>query len=114
MKEPQTKYWCYSHIKKWFEIDRPYTDSLDDISDLLEKLDFLKIPDITLGDELDFLCMYEHPHKDLYLFHLSFDDFRKIIFADNLPSMLIVLEQLNLLVNSRLKTMMILDEMKEM
>lgn len=113
MKKETSKYWVYGIDRKWYEKDFPRNHSLDDLSEFLENTGYFLEPDMTLGDEFDKIEMYEHPHQDNYLFYIVLDDFRKVVFAESLPSMFFVLEQVNYLINGRLRTIKILESMNE-
>lgn len=112
-KKDTSEFWCYNHRKKWYKKEYPSVSSLNEIDEFLENLDYLLEPDIVIGDEFDFLACFEHPFKDEYLFHFTIDKFSKIMFADTLPAMFYVLEQLNYLVNAHFRTVKILNEMNE-
>jgi hypothetical protein len=99
------KFWQYNHQHKWSQTDKPLPESLIDISDFLQDQDYLPQPDIVLGDELNFLAVYEHPFKEEYLFHLIIDDFAKIMYSNSLPGMLELLQNLTHLVREYFETL---------
>ena len=81
MKEQNLKiYWCYDCHKKWLPLERPLLKSSVDVSDFLEAQDYFLEPDFVVGDEFNFIALFEHPFKEEYLFHLVVDDFSKVFF----------------------------------
>ena len=112
-QKPTAKYWFYSIDKKWHQRELPIIVSFNHIEDTLETLDYLKLPDLVVGDEFSFASMFEHPFKDEYLFHFEIDSFAKLLFADSLPASFFVLEQLNYLLNAHFRTIKLLDELNE-
>ena len=110
--EATRNYWCYDIKDKWIKISRPYTESLIDISDFLEKQDYFPEPDFCSGDELNFLSIFYHPSKEEYLFHLVVDDLCKVLYANSLPAMLELLVTLTNVLNSYFKTCLIVQDIK--
>ena len=98
-------YWNYDHKHKWQQIERPYLESTLDISDFLEKQDFLLDPDIVIGDEFNFLTLYDHPFREEFLFHLVIDDFSKILYANSLPAMIELMQMLQQLMHEYFATL---------
>lgn len=114
MKEQNLKiYWCYDCHKKWLPLERPLLKSSVDVSDFLEAQDYFLEPDFVVGDEFNFIALFEHPFKEEYLFHLVVDDFSKVFFANSAPAMLHVMAELNELLNSYFKTNLILLRMDD-
>ena len=112
-KEKLQDFWCYDHLGTWRQIKFPPVLSFKDTSDYLQQEGYLLDPDLVVGDEFNFVAMFEHPHKELYLFHLEMDNFAKFIYADSLPAMLDLLGQLNGLLNGHFKTMAIMEGLSD-
>jgi len=106
-------YWNYDHKYKWQQIERPYLESTLDISDFLEKQDFLLDPDIVIGDEFNFICLYDHPFTEEFLFHLVIDDFSKILYANSLPAMIELMQILQKLMRDYFATLEAVNELGE-
>ena len=110
---PKMKHWCYNHQTKWHQIEAEIITSHSDIQDFLESQGFLLEPALVNGDEFNFLALFEHPTKDLYLFHFIIDDFCKFVYADSFPGAMFILSELNYLLNSHFRTKKILTELNE-
>ena len=95
--------WMYD-IDGWSEItDRKSIEA--DIPDGLVYLGYLLDPTLVLGDELNFIAVYDHPEREEYLLHLVMDDFSKVLYANSLPAMLKVLKELTDLLNAYFDTL---------
>jgi hypothetical protein len=106
-------YWNYDHKHKWQQVEKPYLESTIDISDFLEKQDYLLEPDLCCGDELNFLSVFDHPFKEEFLFHLVIDNFSKIIYANSLPAMLELFVELNQVLNAYFRTALMMEDLKD-
>lgn len=113
MEKDLKKYWCYDIKMKWIQVEKPRSESSLDISNFLEDQDYLLQPDMCLGDELNFLSVYDHPFKEEYLIHLVLDDLAKVLYANSLPAMLELLAQLNGIMNSYFKTLINVEMLKD-
>lgn len=113
MDKKTQPFWQYDIQYKWKQVEKPKTQSLTDIGDFLASQDYLLTPDFTLGDELNFISVYDHAFKEEYLFHLIIDDIVKIIFANSLPAMLELLKVLTDLLNSYFETCINIETLKD-
>lgn len=96
--------WMYDIVRGWFEItDRETIEA--DIPDGLIYRGYSLDPTLVLGDEFNFIAVYEHPGKEEYLFHLVMDEFCKVLYANSLPAMLKVLKELTDLLNAYFDTL---------
>lgn len=110
MKEQVLKiFWLYDIKKGWIPIERPQLKSTVDVSDFLEVQDYFPEPDFVVGDEFNFIALFEHPFKEEYLFHLVVDDFSKMVFANSMPALMHVMAELNQLLNSYFRTNLLLS-----
>ena len=105
------KYWLYDFEKQWGQIERP-PFSEDDWEDFLIDQGYHVSPDLVIGDEFDFLSIYEHPESEEFLFHFIIDEFAKVLYANSMPAMMHVMRELNALLSIYFKTCSILRGME--
>lgn len=110
---PTTIFWCYSIEEGWRTKEHSSINNTDELEDILEVLDYLPEAAITLGDELDFVVMHEHAYRDEFLFSIQIQSFAKILFAESLPAMLYVMEQVNFLINGHLRTVQLMEQLRD-
>lgn len=113
MDKDLKKYWMYDVQMKWKQVEKPYTESTIDLSNFLEKQNYLLVPDMCLGDELNFITVYDHPFMEEYLVHMVLDDFSKILYANSLPAMLELLLQLTEIMNMYFKTLINVETLRD-
>jgi len=107
------EYWCYNHQKSWYKITGAPSPDFNDSNEFLEGQGYLFEPDILLGDEFNFIALYEHPHEEKYLFHVEIDNFSKFIYADTLPGMFFVLDQLTYLLNGCIRIIKLMESLQD-
>ena len=113
VKEKLSKFWSFNHETKWSQVGKPYFACVEEIEFFKDKLGYDSEPEIVMGDEFNFVAVFEHPEREEYLFHMEIEDFVKIFFADSLPAMFYVLEQANYIINGHFRTVKLLESIKD-
>lgn len=104
-------YWSFNQDTGWKKKRFANHAIFDEIEDFFYALEFNETPSVLLGDEFSYLAVFKHIIKDLYLCQLKMDNFNCFVFAENLPSMFILIEKLNVVLNTSFKTTQILESM---
>ena len=105
-------FWHYDHESRWFQKDERYQVDLTTISEFIRDSGFKRTPVLHIGSLLNFIQVYEHKNTGQYLFYFEIDNLSKIVFAESLPGMFYVLEELQCVLNGYLKTLPLLPKMK--
>ena len=84
------KYWTLSNPNVWTREDYP---NKEEFGELLDSLGYRKIPGYLVGDGIDFVGIHKNEKVDKFLFNFVIDDLEEIVFANDVPSMLQLLDQ---------------------
>ena len=107
-----SNFWCYSLPQGWHDKKKPGLHSPDALHDYIIELGYDDHPHLLLGDELNYIAVYEEPERD-YLFHMEIGDIKKIFFATDFPSMMKIVGEFQKVIADYYKTVQLLENMKD-
>lgn len=86
------KYWTLSNPNMWTREDYPNVAGKDSFGEFLDVMGFKRIPGYLVGDGIDFVGIHKNEKTDKFLFNFVIDDLEEIVFANDVPSMLYLLD----------------------
>ncbi len=87
-----SSFWHYDRQEKWFKKEIMYDVNEYAITEFILDSGFIAKPVISEGTQLDFFCVYQHKNKEEFACHLKIGNLKKVVFAENLPSLFCLLE----------------------
>lgn len=110
---PRKQTYWQLELSGWSNVEYPPLEEFEDIDEYMSFLGYNDGPDFFIGDELNYIAIWKLHEENVFLFYLQLDNLSEIYFAKDFPSYLKLMELSSFMVNSHLKTVAMLEKLKE-